>query len=253
MNYFIEKWIGVYLKCFINLILCHRNVYPKSSFTYTTYQGFNLPQYLPITRHHGLNSYIEEFISDLLGKLDHVYHLSLFVISKHNGWAIERYVLDFGQFQHGQPVDKDIVLKEGEVYDEFRSSLNSLITYLEKQTPIRDDTVTFEFVIDTIEMALGRKFGIDMDPKTSKSQVVDFERDTNWIRYHEDQNVPDGKEHSGAYKPKLKVTALIGCDWGPICIQQYNERLIVPNKGLSQVYYDDDQTNNFELTLGSLQ
>lgn len=252
MNPLILKWMRVYLKCYLNLILYHRNVYPRSSFTFTTYHGFNLPQYMPITRHPGLNSYIEEFILDIMGKIEHIYRLNICVVSKETGWCVERYVLDFGEFQHGVEPEGISATDELDVFDEFRASLNSLIVYLEKQLKIRDDTVIFDLVIDTVEMDLGHNFVSDPSKTYTEEEVTDFERDNSWVRFHQDQNLPDPVEASGYYKPKLKLTSLVGCEWGSIRIQQFNERLLMPNKGLSQIYYDDGLAENAELTIGSL-
>lgn len=207
---------------------------------------------MPITRHSGLNDYIEEFIMDIMGKLEHVYRLNICVVAKETGWCVERYVLDFGEFQHGEEPAGISAADEVDVYNEFRSSLNSLIIYMEKLVKIRDDTVIFDLIIDTVEMNLGTKMVTDPNRTFSPEEVTEFERDNSWVKYYQDQNLPDPVETSGFYKPKLKLTSLVGCEWGSIRIQQFNERLLMPNKGLSQVYHDEGIAENSELTLGSL-
>lgn len=185
-------------------------------------------------------------------KIEHIYRLNICVIDKENGWCLERYVLDFGEFQHGVVPEGISLTDELDVFDEFRASLNSLIVYLEKLVKIRDDTVIFDLIIDTVEMGLGHKVVTDPHRKFTEEEITAFDRDNLWVRYHQDQNLPDPGMTSGFYKPKLKLTALVGCEWGSIRIQQFNERLLMPNKGLSQVYHDEDIAENAELTLGSL-
>lgn len=126
MNGFIEKWLKIYLKCFVNVVLYYRNVYPSESFDWTTYQAFNLPRYIPINRHPGLQKYIEELVVDVLGKLPHVHRFNLLIVTQEDV-CVERYVLDFGEFIHDTA---SIEVHETQVFDEFRSCLNSLISKL---------------------------------------------------------------------------------------------------------------------------
>lgn len=240
MNIWIEKWIKVYLKCFINLILYQRNVYPAASFDLTTYQAFNLPQFTPVNRHPQLQQYIEELILDLLGKLLHIYGISLCVIVKDTGICIERYVLRFDEFEH---VDDNVgVLSEAEVFDEYRSSLNSLIAHLEKQPPIRDDTVTFEIIANTLEMQLGHRPG-EMKPIRTQYDQLTFDRDVNWTKCDEDEGLPDPEESKGIYKPKIKMTSLVGCDVGPLVIRNHSERLMVTDDSLDKVYANTQESS----------
>ncbi|CAI4064386.1 Rev7p SKDI_09G0310 [Saccharomyces kudriavzevii IFO 1802] len=220
MNRWVEKWLKVYLKCYINLILFYRNVYPPQSFNFTTYQSFNLPQYVPINRHPALIDYIEELIIDVLSKLTHIYRFSICIINKQNDLCIEKYVLDFGELQH---VDKDDQgTTETEVFDEFRSSLNSLIFHLEKLPKINDDSVTFEIAINAVELELGHK--LDRTRKIDNlEEKLEVERDSNWVKCQEDANLP---EENAFQSPKIKVSSLVGCDAGPLVIHQFSEKLI---------------------------
>ena len=223
MNKWVTKWIKIYLKCFINLILFHRNVYPSVSFDFTTYQAFNLPQFIPINRHPDLQEYIEELILDVISKLTHIYRFCICIIDKENGLRIEKYVLDFGEFQHQQSNEQDDdVINETEVFDEFRSSLNSLISHLEKLNAIKDDAVSFEVVINAIDLELGHR---GMENIKNLDAKLGYDRDINWTKAHEDENLPEETEHVGLYKPKINMTSLVGCDVGPLIIHQFCERL----------------------------
>lgn len=232
MNIWVEKWIRVYLKCFINLILYQRNVYPAASFDITTYEAFSLPQFTPVNRHPQLQEYIEELILDLLDKLVHIYGISLCVVTKENGICVERYVLRFDEFQH---VDNVGVLSEDEVFDEFRSSLNSLTAHLEKQPPIKDNTVTFEVIINTLEMQLGHR-PREMEPLRTLEDKLAFDRDTNWTKCEEDEGLPDPDQSKGIYRPKIKMTSLVGCDVGPLVIRHHSESLVVTDNSLDKIY-----------------
>lgn len=232
MNIWVEKWIRVYLKCFINLILYQRNVYPAASFDITTYEAFSLPQFTPVNRHPQLQEYIEELILDLLDKLVHIYGISLCVVTKENGICVERYVLRFDEFQH---VDNVGVLSEDEVFDEFRSSLNSLTAHLEKQPPIKDNAVTFEVIINTLEMQLGHR-PREMEPLRTLEDKLAFDRDTNWTKCEEDEGLPDPDQSKGIYRPKIKMTSLVGCDVGPLVIRHHSESLVVTDNSLDKIY-----------------
>lgn len=231
----------IYLKCFINSILYHRNVYPAASFDITTYQAFNLPQFTPINRHPDLQEYIEELILDVLSKLVHVYGLCLCVVTKEDNICIERYVLSFDEFRHVEDVG---ILTESEVFDEFRSSFNSLTAHLEKLDPIRDDTVVFEVIINTMEMQLGH-LPQERERLKNKKDLIDFERETNWTKCDEDEGLP---ENTGVYKPKIKMSSLVGCDVGPLIVHNHCERLLVSDNSLDKVYVATQDSS----VLGSL-
>lgn len=241
MNPWVAKWMKIYLKCFINLILYHRNVYPAVSFDFTTYQAFDLPQFTPINRHPGLQEYIEELVLDILSKLIHIYGLSLCIITKEDNICIERYVLSFHEFRH---VDAIGVLTETEVFDEFRSCLNSLIAHLEKKVPLKDDVVSFEVVINTMDMQLGRK-PESLGTLKSKDDLLAFDRDVNWTKYQEDEGYPNSDESLGIYNPKIKMTSLVGCDVGPLIIQQHCEMLLAPEKTLGNFYCSTQKESPF--------
>lgn len=228
----------IYLKCFINSILYHRNVYPAASFDVTTYQAFNLPQFTPINRHPDLQEYIEELILDVLSKLLHVYALSLCVVTKEDNICIEKYVLSFDEFQH---IDDVGTLSESEVFDEFRSSLNSLTAHLEKLDPIKDDTVVFEVVINTMDMQLGH-LNPGEESLRNKEEMLKFERETNWTKCDEDEGLP---ENIGTIKPKIKMTSLVGCDVGPLIVHNYCEKLLVSDNSLSGVYVNSQHSSVF--------
>lgn len=252
MNKWVHKWIKIYLKCYINLILYYRNVYPKESFNVTTYQGFNLPQFMPITRHPDLQDYIEELINDLISKLSHVYKLSIVVLDQTYDICLEKFVLDFSEFKHITHGEKDegvngndekqqnddrdhkdnldeygdedinLNIEESEVFDEFRSSLNSLINKLESLPQIKDDTVTFNIMISVVNMELGhaKDVGWNID---SNEKLRAFERDINWAkcRDEDDDNFVNIKNQL----PQIKMISLIGCDIGPLIIHNYMELL----------------------------
>lgn len=222
MNKWVEKWLKVYLKCYINLILFYRNVYPPQSFDFTTFQSFNLPQYVPINRHPALIDYIEELILDTLSKLTHIYRFSVCIINKQNDLCIEKYVLDFGELQHVNKNDQ--VITETEVFDEFRSSLNSLILHLEKMPKINDNSVTFEVTINAVELELGHKLDTRKNVDNSEEKL-EVERDSNWVKCQEDANLPD-EDTSAFQHPKIKLFSLVGCDVGPLIIHQFSEKLI---------------------------
>ncbi|QLL31406.1 hypothetical protein HG536_0B02690 [Torulaspora globosa] len=241
MNIWIEKWMKIYLKCFLSSILYHRNVYPAASFDITTYQAFNLPQFTPMNRHPEVQDYIEELVLDVLSKLVHIYGLSLCVMTKEDNMCIERYVLSFDEFRH---VDDVGTLTESEVFDEFRSSFNSLTAHLEKLDPIRDDTVVFEVVINTMEMELGH-LPQGRERLKDKEDKLEFERETNWTKCDEDEGLP---ENIGVFKPKIKMSSLVGCDVGPLIIRNHCEKLLVSDNSLDNVYLTSQGSN----VLGSL-
>lgn len=217
MNKWVHKWVQVYLKCYINLILYYRNVYPSESFDLTTFQGFNLPQFIPMTRHPGLQQYIEDWIQDILTKLTHIYKLSILILDQSYDIVLEKYVLDFSEFKHLE----DTNLNETEVFDEFRSSLNSLINKVGTLPHVKDNTVTFNFMINSVYMELGHGKDVGWN-LTNQDQLQKFENDTNWTRVHDEdkQNFVNVKE-----KPVIKMISLIGCDIGSLIIHNYMELL----------------------------
>lgn len=241
MNYWIEKWLKVYLKCFINSILFHRNVYPAASFDITTYQAFDLPQFTPVNRHPELQKYVDELILDLLSKLIHIYGLCLCVVTKEDNVCVERYVLSFDEFRHVEDVG---TLSESEVFEELRSSLNSLTAHLEKLDPIRDDTVVFEVIINTMEMQLGHRPQSNERLKNIEDKLA-FERETNWTKCEEDEGLPEDIE---VYKPRIKMTSLTGCDAGPLIIHNHCEKLLVSDNSLDRIYVSSQYSSG----LGSL-
>ena len=266
MNKWINKWLRVYLKCYINLILYYRNVYPETTFDLTTFQGFNLPQYIPINRDETLQNYIEELITDLISKLNHIYRVGICIIDSKTGYCIEKYALDFGEFQHFSDKEKEerqmSLIKETDVFDEFRSSLNSLTSKLEKMDKILDNTVTFEIVINTLEMNLGHGV-VDTITNREDDETLQFERDTNWVKMKEDDNLPNPEmknnvsaeddgiivsqpEHqSQLHRPKIRMTALAGCDIGPFVIHNYIEKLLMDSAATEGVYKDISFTSSF--------
>lgn len=254
MNNWVEKWLKIYLKCFINLVLYHRNVYPSSTFDLTTFQGFNLPQFLPINRSKVLQDYIEELILDILDKLPHVYLVSLCIIDCKDDLCIEKYCLDFGEFRHAQAgIDADnqrdsMPLKETDVFDEFRSSLNSLILQLERLPSIRDEAVTFEVTLNTVDLGLGHGV-IDTVGHRDTDEVLQFERDTNWVRLKEDERLTshsrsvsrDGEVTGEVLpdettQPKIKMISLVSCDLDPLVIHSYVELLLTSDDIACNVY-----------------
>ncbi|KAK5774035.1 Rev7p PWA37_001039 [Arxiozyma heterogenica] len=235
MNKWVYKWIRVYLKCYINLILYYRNVYPRESFDFTTYQGFNLPQFIPVTRHPGLQDYIENLILDLLTKITHIYKISILILDQQYDICLEKYTLDFTEFKHLKSRSKfnddnnkseeenncDEQINETEVFDAFRSSLNSLINKVETLPKIKDDIVKFNVIINTMEMELGHAKDIGWN-LNNKEDLNKFENDTNWTLC---QNEDNENYFIDIYKvqPTIKMISLIGCDIGSIIIHNYME------------------------------
>lgn len=214
---------------------------------------------MPINRNEKVQAYIEELIIDLIGKLNHIYRVGICIIDIKNGFCIEKYVLDFGDFKHyTDSVEEDRVssmLAETDVFDEFRSSLNSLLSKLEKMDNIKNGAVTFEIVINTLEMNLGHGIVDTMIDKEA-DQTLQFERDTNWTKMKEDENLPDPQpkdmsrledDHiivnqaetlSQFRKPKIRMSSLIGCDINPFIIHSYIEKLVLPENCFNDVYVD---------------
>ncbi|CCK70428.1 Rev7p KNAG_0E01660 [Huiozyma naganishii CBS 8797] len=247
MNQWVAKWLRIYLKSYISLILYHRNVYPAVSFELTTYQSFNLPQFIPVSRHEGLISYIEELVTDLLSKLIHTYRVSVCILdSQDESRVLERYVLDFSEFKH---TENQGVVTETEVFDEFRTSLNSLITRLEKLPSVRNGAVSFEIAIGTVQLELGHAIETGWDLR-SQEQLDAFERDVNWVKCDEDEGLGElpAQLQSQQPTPRIKMMALVGCDAGPLVIHSFIEMVMFTNQGNSgTVYsqYDEDYSFQF--------
>lgn len=216
-------------------------MYPAASFDFTTYQAFDLPQFTPMNRHPGLQNYIEELVLDLISKLSHIYSLSLCIVSKEDNTCIERYVLSFHEFRH---VDDIGLLSETDVFDEFRSCLNSLTAHLETLPYVKDDKVTFETVINTMDMELGHR-PENMTTLKTRQDLLAFNRATNWTKCQEDEGYPNGNENLGMYNPKIKMTSLVGCDVGPLIIQQHCEKLLASEKDLESFYCRDGRGSPF--------
>ncbi|CCE63634.1 hypothetical protein TPHA_0F01500 [Tetrapisispora phaffii CBS 4417] len=244
MNELIEKWIKVYLKSYINLVLYHRNVYPSITFELTTYQAFTLPKFIPINRHQGLQQYIEELINDVLSKLIHIFKVSIGIIDKENNVCIEKYVLDFGEFQH---LDDISSLTEMDVYNEFRSSLNCLITQLEDMPQVKDDTVAFQVFINTVEY--NPLATIESIERVSNEDIKNtFDRAANWTKCEEHEYIENLHENNG--QPKVKLISLIGCDIGPFVIYNYIEQLMI--KDMNHVYSTLNSNKDGTSSMGSI-
>ncbi|CEP62113.1 Rev7p LALA0_S04e08130g [Lachancea lanzarotensis] len=214
MSWAVSKWLQVYLKCYVNVILYYRNVYPKEAFDWTSFQAFNLPRHVPMNRHPGLQGYIETMVVDIISKLQAVRHFNVRIIQQDDGACIERYALDFGELRHDQVSD----VKETDVFDELRSSLNSLISRLEKLPQIKPNTVAFDIVIDSVGLNLGRKMNRVQNLKERLAQ----EQDSNWVKCAEEPFISSSQERS----PRIKMITLTGCDAGPLVIYQFMEVLI---------------------------
>ncbi|SCU86527.1 LAME_0D06546g1_1 [Lachancea meyersii CBS 8951] len=224
MYWAISKWLKVFLKCYVNVILYYRNVYPKEAFDWTSFQAFNLPRYMPMNRHPGLQNYIETMVTDVLSKLEAVQHFNLRIIQQDDGACVERYALDFGELRHQDTSE----LQEPQIFDQLRSSLNSLIARLEKLPNVKPATVTFEIVIDSIGLSLGKKMSRVQNAKERQTQ----EQDSNWAKCTEEPFLSNPQQS----KPRIKLITLTGCDAGPFVIYQFMEMLISNPEASSQVY-----------------
>ncbi|SCU94153.1 LAFA_0F20208g1_1 [Lachancea sp. 'fantastica'] len=214
MHWAVSKWLQVYLKCYVNVILYYRNVYPKEAFDWTSFQAFNLPRHVPMNRHPELQNYIETMVVDVISKLQAVRHFNLRIIQQDDGACLERFTLDFGELRH----DDDCTVQEPQIFDELRSSLNSLISRLEKLPQIKPNTVAFEIVIDSAGLSLGRKVNRVQNLKERLAQ----EQDSNWVKCAEEPFVSSSQER----RPRIKMITLSGCDVGPLVIYQFMELLI---------------------------
>ncbi|SCU85208.1 LAMI_0C10484g1_1 [Lachancea mirantina] len=246
MNENTGKWLKVYLKCFINAVLDFRNVYPQESFDWTTYQAFNLPRHIPINRHPQVSQYIETLIEDLLSKLGNIRTFNLNIVRCDDRACIENYAIDFSELRHW---DTELV-SETEVFDELRSSLNGLLSQLEKLPKIKPGTVTFEIIIEGPDLNLGREAGRVLN-ETEKRHL---EQNVNWTKTGENQfqgkitNSELGNEIQG-FGPKVKLTSIAGCDSGPIVFYVYTQRIIAPKDSQLLDIYESYSQEEFQLSL----
>ncbi|AMD22841.1 HHR072Wp [Eremothecium sinecaudum] len=245
MNEDIERWLRIYLKCFINAILYYRNVYPKESFAWTTYQAFNLPRHMPINRYPELQDYIDELILDVLSKLQHVRCFNLNIIrnketevdqpSSIQVW--ERYVLDFSDWVHGANEETTANEIEGQVFDELRAALNDLLRRIETLPSVRPGSVTFEACIDAIDLTLGRT----MTAVNTKEEKVSLDRSVNWVICHNDEFTRNQNLRFAIDPPEVQFMPLIGCEVGPIIIGQYFERILLPKSTTDTIYEESSE------------
>lgn len=198
----------------------------------TTFQAFNLPQFIPINRHPGLQEYLETLIDDIMNRLHHIYRVNLCILIPESRICIEKYTLDFGEFQH---VDEVGSLQEVEVYDEFRSSLNSAIKYVEQLAPVRNNSVTFEVVINAVELSLGHPKGVYRERDDEQENGTE-----DWVKCEENENFNLAEQTNGEFLNKIKMTALVGCDIGPLVIHHFSQRLITNNTDMLQKIYVGD-------------
>lgn len=243
MNEYIEKWLRIYFKCFINAVLYYRNVYPRESFDWTSYQAFNLPRHIPINRHPSLQEYIETLIVDVLGKLSNTKSFNLRIVTEEDAICIEKYTLDFSEFRHEDPQN----MTETAVFDDLRSSLNDLLAKLQKLPAIKPGSVTFEVIIDTLGLSLGH----NMNRPKNASEKVEQEQDVNWVKC-----LPIGfdptqypTDEAMTTMPRIKMTSLVGCDVGPMVVHQFMERLIFPPKQIPIDVYETQSTVEYESSL----
>ncbi|SCU88281.1 LADA_0E09252g1_1 [Lachancea dasiensis] len=234
MNKPIERWLSVYLKCFINVILYFRNVYPKEAFDWLSYQAFNLPRHMPMNRHPDLQNYIETLVKDILTKLESIRQFNLRIVQVQDGACIERYALDFSEFRH-EEADEEL---EIQVFDELRSSLNSLIARLEKLPVVKPASVTFEVAIDAVGLSLGRQMSRVHNLKERLTQEQDF----NWVKCSEDTFSSPRSPQGQQQLPRVKMIALAGCEAGPLVIYQFMEILLSTPDTTSQVYESSDSS-----------
>ncbi|AGO14213.1 AaceriAER420Cp [[Ashbya] aceris (nom. inval.)] len=217
----IEQWLLLYLKCFINAILYYRNVYPPESFSWSKYQAFNLPRHMPITRHQGLQEYIEELCLDVTSKLAHLRSFSLHIVSTGvsgtAGQLWERYILDFADWVHGSSE-----VLEAEAFDSLRACLNDLLCKLEQLPAVAAGCVAVEPVVETFQLELGRA----MRRVKTDSDKLALDRDVNWVRCAEAQWT-QRRSGQGSAAHRVQMTPVAGFHAGPLAINQHFERAIV--------------------------
>ncbi|AET40133.1 Rev7p Ecym_5378 [Eremothecium cymbalariae DBVPG len=243
MNKGVEKWLKLYLKCFINIVLYYRNVYPPESFNWSRYQAFNLPRHLPVTRHQGLEQYIEELSNDLLTKLEHIRCFNLNIVTSDDsksygipsGQVWERYVLDFGDWIHHSDEDESKIT-EGLVFDELRACFNDLLKKLQKLPRVAPRLVTFEAIIEVFDLSLGR----DVHNVVTEEERLDLDRSLNWVKYSKDDYARADTTLALDDVPEVQLTAVVGCDVGSMVINQYFER-VAPRNLKRTIYENSNQ------------
>ncbi|AAS53099.1 AER420Cp [Eremothecium gossypii ATCC 10895] len=217
----IEQWLLLYLKCFINAVLYYRNVYPPESFSWNKYQAFNLPRHMPITRHQGLQDYIEELCLDITSKLVHLRSFSLHIVGAGVAGAAgqlwERYILDFAEWNHGGGE-----VHESEAFDSLRACLNDLLCKLEQLPAVAPGRVAIEPIVETFQLELGRAVG---RVKTDSEKLA-LDRNVNWVRCAEAQWT-QRRSGQGPMAHRVQMTPVAGFHAGPLAINQHFERTIV--------------------------
>lgn len=221
---------------------------------------FNLPQWCPITRHPGLQQYIEELINDLLTKLLNVYSFNILIQDKEYGLILEKYVIDLSELKQIQDNSNNhTVYNETEIFNDLRSSINDLVRHLERLNHIKDNTVSFDIVINTVKLSLGHSTHVGWVLNNEKD-LTQFERDINWTKYTEDENLPT-QQYPSVGDPYIKMFALVGCDAGPLVIHNYMEIIQDDHKGNKHIWLDkvydfdkeedseNDNDNEFEQSL----
>lgn len=226
---FIEKWLPIYIKAWIQLIWYHRDLYPRETFSWTNYQAFHLPNHIPINTNPELQEYLDELCEDIISKLKHLNYFNMYICEYDDDRkVIEKYCLDFGDLNH---IDKTVGQEDQEtvVFDEFRSSIYSLMAYLEKLPMLEPGKFTFEIVIETIEMSLGHISNTDL-PRT-EANISKLERDWNWVKYKNQKHDFDTELLS---QQQVKMHSLVGCDIKSLVFHQFAERIVLSeNDGTS--------------------
>lgn len=226
---FVQKWLPVYIKAWIQLIWYHRDIYPRETFQWTKYHAFNLPNHIPVNIHPELQQYLDDLCDDLLDKIKQVHYLNLYICEYDDETnIIERYCLDFGDVNHLDKME-GVINQEDIVFDEFRSSLYSLLAYLEKLPLLRPGKYTFDIVIETVEMSLGHVSNENMN--RTKESITALERDWNWVKYRD-----SSKDFSGGtetQQQRVKMCSLNGCDLNSLVFHQFAERVIENNPDIS--------------------
>ncbi|CDO93227.1 unnamed protein product [Kluyveromyces dobzhanskii CBS 2104] len=225
---FVEKWLPVYIKAWIQLIWYHRDIYPRETFSWTNYHVFNLPNHIPVTVNPELLKYVDELCDDLLDKLKQLHYLNFYVCEYDDeNYVIERYCLDFGDINHLDKTEGSTD-QENVVFDEFRSSIHSLIAYLEKLPLLEPGKYTFDIVIETVEMSLGHMSNENL-PRT-KENMGKLERDWNWIKYKDPSN---DFSTANDTRQRVKMYSLVGCDLNSMVFHQFAERIVPQDSNIS--------------------
>lgn len=225
---FIEKWLLVYLKAWIQLIWYHRDIYPRETFSWTDYHAFNLPSHIPVNVNPELQKYLDELCDDILSKLKQLHYLNLYICEcDDEDYVIERYCLDFGDINHLDKTEANTD-QENLVFDEFRSSIYSLIAHLEKLPQLEPGKYTFDIVLETVEMSLGHMSNENL-PR-SKENVTNLERDWNWVKYKDPSN---DFPSAGQSQERVKMYSLVGCDLNSLVFHQFAERLVPQDNNIS--------------------